>query len=123
MPMSARRRSSGVTSSRISPVEPHAIVAVWDGDSLSIDTPTQGLAMAQGRLAGLFGISPDKIRIRSPFLGGGFGCKGFLAGPQILGILAPRLAGRPVKLVVRREQMYGPVGHRGPTRQTLRMGV
>ena len=105
------------------PIEPHAIVAVWDGDSLSIDTPTQGLAMAQGRLAGLFGISPDKIRIRSPFLGGGFGCKGFLAGPQILGILAARLVGRPVKLVVRREQMYGPVGHRAPTRQTLRMGV
>ena len=105
------------------PIEPHAIVAVWDGDSLSIDTPTQGLAMAQGRLAELFGISPDKIRIRSPFLGGGFGCKGFLAGPQILGILAARLVGRPVKLVVRREQMYGPVGHRAPTRQTLRMGV
>src|SRR5260370_23946627 len=54
-------------------MEPHAIVAVWDGDTLSIDTPSQGLAMAQGRIAGLFGISPEKIHIRSPFLGGGFG--------------------------------------------------
>src|SRR5262245_2768937 len=45
-------------------MEPHAIVAAWDGDTLSIDTPSQALVMAQGRLAGLFGISPDKIHIR-----------------------------------------------------------
>jgi xanthine dehydrogenase YagR molybdenum-binding subunit len=104
-------------------MEPHAIVAAWDGDKLSIDTPSQGLAMAQGRLAGLFGISPDNIHIRSPFLGGGFGSKGFITGPQVLGVLAARMVGRPVKLVLRREQMYGPVGHRAPTRQTLRMGT
>src|SRR5262249_15579530 len=104
-------------------MEPHAIVAAWDGDTLSIDTPSQGMAMAQGRIACLFGISPDKIHIRSPFLGGGFGCKGLMSGPQVLGIMAARMVGKPVKLVLRREQMFGPVGHRSPTRQTLRMGV
>jgi xanthine dehydrogenase YagR molybdenum-binding subunit len=104
-------------------MEPHAIVAAWDGDALSIDTPSQGLAMAQGRIAGLFGISPEKIHIRSPFLGGGFGSKGLISGPQILGIMAARLVGRPVKLVLRREQMYGPVGHRSASRQTLRIGA
>src|SRR5262249_8839982 len=104
-------------------MEPHAIVAAWDGDTLSIDTPSQALAMAQGRLAALFGISPDKIHIRSPFLGGGFGSKGFITGPQALGIMAARMVGKPVKLVLRREQMFGPVGHRAPTRQTLRLGT
>src|ERR1700687_1405692 len=104
-------------------MEPHAIVAAWDGDTLSIDTPSQGLALAQGRIAGLFGISPEKIHIRSPFLGGGFGSKGLISGPQILGIMAARLVGRPVKLVLRREQMYGPVGYRAPTRQTIRIGA
>src|SRR3954471_24395422 len=104
-------------------MEPHAIVAAWDGDTLSIDTPSQGLIMAQGRIAELFGVSPDKIHIRSPFLGGGFGSKGFISGPQVLGIIAARVVGKPVKLVLRREQMYGPVGHRAPTRQTLRMGT
>ncbi|MCS0497675.1 xanthine dehydrogenase family protein molybdopterin-binding subunit [Ancylobacter sp. MQZ15Z-1] len=103
-------------------MEPHAIVAAWDGDTLSIDTPSQGLAMAQGRLAGLFGIAPENIHIRSPFLGGGFGSKGLVSGPQVLGIMAAKLVGRPVKLVLRRDQMYGPVGHRPPTRQTLRLG-
>jgi xanthine dehydrogenase YagR molybdenum-binding subunit len=104
-------------------MEPHAIVAAWDGDTLSIDTPSQGLIMAQGRVAALFGISPTKIHIRSPFLGGGFGSKGFISGPQVLGIMAARMVGKPVKLVLRREQMFGPVGHRAPTRQTLRMGA
>lgn len=104
-------------------MEPHAIVAAWDGDTLSIDTPSQGLIMAQGRIAGLFGISPEKIYIRSPFLGGGFGSKGLISGPQILGIMAARLVGKPVKLVLRREQMYGPVGHRAPTRQRIRIGI
>ncbi len=104
-------------------MEPHAIVAAWDGERLSVDTPSQGLVIAQGRIAGLFGIAPENIHIRSPFLGGGFGSKGLLSGPQVLGIMAARLVGRPVKLVLRREQMYGPVGHRAPTRQTLRMGT
>ncbi len=105
------------------PLEPHAIVAAWDGDTLSIDTPSQGLAWAQARLAGLFGIPPENIHIRSPFLGGGFGCKGLISGPQVLGVIAARAVGRPVKLVLRREQMFGPVGHRAPTRQTLRLGA
>jgi xanthine dehydrogenase YagR molybdenum-binding subunit len=104
-------------------MEPHAIVAAWDGDKLSIDTPSQGLAMARARLAGLLGIPPGNIHIRSPFLGGGFGGKGLIAGPQVLGVLAARAVGRPVKLVLRRDQMFGPVGHRAPTRQTLRLGT
>jgi xanthine dehydrogenase YagR molybdenum-binding subunit len=105
------------------PMEPHAIVAAWEGDTLSIDTPSQGMAMAQGRLAGLFGIAPEKIHIRSPFLGGGFGSKGLMSGPQVLGAIAARAVGRPVKLVLRRDQMFGAVGHRAPTRQTLRLGT
>lgn len=104
-------------------MEPHAIVAHFEGDRLTVDTPSQGLAMAQGRLAGLLGMDPKNILVRSPFLGGGFGSKGFIAGPQILGVLAAKLTGRPVKLVLRREHMYGPVGHRAPTRQTLRLAT
>jgi xanthine dehydrogenase YagR molybdenum-binding subunit len=105
------------------PMEPHAIVAAWDGDKLSLDTPSQGMAMAQMRVGGLFGIPPENIHIRSPFLGGGFGCKGLISGPQILGIMASRLVGRPVKLVLRRDQMYGAVGHRSASRQRLRLGT
>ena len=104
-------------------MEPHAIVAQWNGDKLELDTPSQALSMAQGRLAGLLGLKPQDILIRSPYLGGGFGSKAIMTGPQVLGILAAKLTGRPVKLVVRREQMFGPVGHRAATRQTLRLGT
>lgn len=103
-------------------MEPHCVVASWDGERLSLDLPTQGFALTQMRLAALFGIRTEDIHIRSPFLGGGFGSK-LLTGPQVLGILAARLVGRPVKLVLRREQMYGPVTHRAPTRQRLRLGA
>jgi xanthine dehydrogenase YagR molybdenum-binding subunit len=104
-------------------MEPHAVVARWDGERLFLDTPSQGLSMAQARIAGLFGIDAADIHIESPFLGGGFGSKGAVWAPQVLGIMAARLVGRPVKLVTRREQMFGPVGHRAPTRQTLRLGA
>lgn len=104
-------------------MEPHAIVASWDDGQLSIDMPSQGLAITRARIAELFGLAPERIHIRSPFLGGGFGSKGFINGPQALGILAAKLVGRPVKLVLRRDQMYGPVGHRSPTRQRLRLGL
>ena len=104
-------------------MEPHAVVAAWDGDTLSLDMPTQGLVMTRARIAEFFGLVPEHIHIRSPFLGGGFGSKGIAVGPQILGIMAARLVGRPVKLVLTREQMYGPVGHRSATRQTMRIGA
>ena len=104
-------------------MEPHAIVARWNGGKLELDTPSQAMSMAKGRLAGLLGLDPQDILIRSPFLGGGFGSKAIMTGPQVLGILAAKLVEAPVKLVLRREQMFGPVGHRGATRQTLRLGA
>ena len=106
------------------PMEPHAIVAAWDGDTLSIDTPSQGFAMAQGRI-----VRTIRHRRRTTstfaarFSAAASASKGLISGPQVLGVMAARLVGKPVKLVLRREQMFGPVGHRAPTRQTLRLGT
>lgn len=104
-------------------MEPHAIVAEWDGDRLTVDTPTQALAMSRDAFASYFGVPPENVTVRSPFLGGGFGSKAILVGPQILAVLAARMLNRPVKLALRREQMFGPVQHRGATRQTLRLST
>jgi xanthine dehydrogenase YagR molybdenum-binding subunit len=104
-------------------MEPHGIVASFDGDRLVIDTPTQALAFGRLRFAQIFGMSPDKVLVRCRFLGGGFGGKGLMSGPLVLGALAAKLTGRPVKLVATRAQLYGPFGHRSPTRQRLRLGV
>jgi xanthine dehydrogenase YagR molybdenum-binding subunit len=102
-------------------MEPHSIVAQWDGDRLTIDMPNQALALSQAGFAHFFGIPVENVLLRSPFLGGGFGSKAIMSGPPILCILAARMLGRPVKLVLPRDQMYGPVGHRGATRQKLRL--
>lgn len=125
MAAATRRIDVGIETPRQyhNAMEPHAIVAAWDGDRLTIDTPNQAIAMAQAGFASFFGIPAENVTLRSPFLGGGFGSKAILAGPQILAVLAARMVGRPVKLVLRRDQMYGPVGHRGATRQRLRLGM
>ena len=104
-------------------MEPHAIVAAWDGDRLTIDIPNQAIELSRNDFAGFFGIPSENVTLRSPFIGGGFGSKAILNGPQILCILAARMLQRPVKLVLRRDQMYGPVGHRGGTRQRLSLGA
>lgn len=104
-------------------MEPHAVVAQWEGDNLTLDMPNQALTLSAASYAKYFGIPAENVLIRSPFLGGGFGSKAILNGPQILGIIAARTLQRPVKLVLTRAQMYGPVGHRGATWQRLRIGT
>ena len=104
-------------------MEPHAIVASWDGDRLTLDTPNQAPHMARAAYAGFLGVPPENVLVRTPFIGGGFGSKAILAGAHVLCALAARMMGRPVKLVLTRAQMFGPVGHRGETRQRLRLGM
>ncbi len=104
-------------------METHAIVATWDGDQLALDVPSQAIVMSRGAYGYYFGIPAENVTIRSPYLGGGFGSKAVINGPALLAILAARALRRPVKLMLRREQMFGPVGHRAPTRQTLRLGA
>ena len=103
-------------------MEPHAVVAEWNGDHVTLDMPNQALALSAASYAAYFGIPPANVLIRSPFIGGGFGSKAIPNGAQILTILAARMLQRPVKLVLTRAQMYGPVGHRAATWQKLRIG-
>lgn len=104
-------------------MEPHGIVAAWEGERLILDMPNQAPVMARPALARFFGMDPEKILIRTPYLGGGFGSKAAVTGPFVLAILAAKEFGAPVRLVLSRAQMYGPTGHRGATRQDLRLGL
>jgi xanthine dehydrogenase YagR molybdenum-binding subunit len=104
-------------------MEPHAVVACWDGDKVILDIPNQAIVMSCAIYGAYLGIPPQNVLIRSPYIGGGFGSKGFANGSQILAMLAARELGRPVKLVYTRAQMYGSVGHRASTWQSLRLGT
>jgi xanthine dehydrogenase YagR molybdenum-binding subunit len=101
------------------PMEPHATIAQWDGDRLSLHDATQNVGGVRTTLAKIFGIAPENVTVIDPYLGGGFGCKGSAWSHVALAALAAKAVGRPVKLVLERPQMFGPVGNRPRTEQSL----
>jgi xanthine dehydrogenase YagR molybdenum-binding subunit len=105
------------------PMEPHATIARWDGDRLTVWTATQGVSGAQQTLAALFGIAPAGVHIVCPYIGGGFGCKGNTWPPAALAAMAAKVVGKPVKLVVTRAQMFTSNGYRPRTVQKLRFAA
>ncbi len=105
------------------PMEMHATLAVWEGEHLTLYDATQGVFAAQKQVANALQIPPENIRIVSYFLGGGFGCKGTAWSHVPLAAMAAREAQRPVKIVLERAQMYGPVGYRPETIQQVTLGA
>ncbi|MEH2327566.1 xanthine dehydrogenase family protein molybdopterin-binding subunit [Nostoc sp.] len=105
------------------PMEPHATTAVWQGDQLLLYDATQGIFQVQQKVAGVLGIEPENVRVMSYFVGGGFGCKGSAWSHVPIAAMAARQVKRPVKLVLGRIQMYGPVGFRPETIQQVALGA
>lgn len=105
------------------PIESSATIAVWNGDQLTIYDATQGVIGTRNVVAHTLGIPNENVRIISHFVGGGFGCKGYTWWHTILAPVAARIVGRPVKLMVTRQQMFTSCGHRPPTIQELTIGA
>jgi xanthine dehydrogenase YagR molybdenum-binding subunit len=105
------------------PMEPHATLAVWDGDAVTLYDSTQGATQVQEIVARAFGLSPAQVRVVAPHVGGGFGSKGRPMPHVILAVMAARLVNRPVKVAVTRQQMFAVTGYRTPTIQRVRLGA
>ena len=105
------------------PMEPHATLAQWDGGRLTLYDATQYVSGVRETVAKTLGIAMDDVRVIDPFVGGGFGCKGSTWSHVVLAAMAARQAGRPVKLVLARPQMFGPVGGRPQTEQHVVLGA
>ena len=105
------------------PMEPHATIARWDGDQLTLYDATQYVVGDRDTVAKTLGIPPERVRVVSLFVGGGFGCKGSVWSHVVLAAMAAKHVGRPVKLVLSRRQMFGPVGARPLTIQRLTLGA
>ncbi len=100
-----------------------ATVASWDGDSLTVHDSTQWPYSVRATLAATFGVPESRVRVLSPFVGGGFGA-GLRVWPHVvLTVLAARTTGRPVKLVLTRPEMFTGIGHRTRTVQHIRLGA
>ncbi len=104
------------------PLEPHAAVVRWDGDGLTAWVSTQGMFDARRELAGRFDLVPERVRVISEFIGGGFGGKQGAGVEALLAAELARTAGRPVRLALSRheDQLVG--GRRARTRQTVTIG-
>jgi xanthine dehydrogenase YagR molybdenum-binding subunit len=105
------------------PMEPHAAIASWDGGQLTVYDTTQYVYGARDAVAKTFGMKPEDVHIISPFVGGGFGCKGSTWSHVLLAAMASQSFKRPVKIVLTRRQMFGPVGGRPQTHQRITLGA
>jgi xanthine dehydrogenase YagR molybdenum-binding subunit len=106
------------------PMEPHAIIAHWEGDDrLTIYEPSQWVRGAHSAYAQIFGLPEERVRLVSPYVGGGFGSKALPWPHAILAVAAARKVGRPVKLVLSRRQMFPNVGHRPETENAITIGA
>jgi xanthine dehydrogenase YagR molybdenum-binding subunit len=104
------------------PIEPHATIAAWEGDTLTLYDSTQFVYGVRATVARALGIDESRVRVVSPFVGGAFGSKGTAWSHVVLAAMAARRAKRPVKLVLGRRQMFGPVGARPFTVQHFEIG-
>jgi len=104
-------------------MEPHASIAAWDGDALTLWTSNQMIAWGVGDVAATLGMPREKIRLVSPYIGGGFGGKLFVRTDAVLAALGARAAGRPVKVALTRPLMFNNTTHRPATIQRIRIGA
>jgi xanthine dehydrogenase YagR molybdenum-binding subunit len=105
------------------PLEMHAVQAAWTDEGVTLHDSNQGSHGVRDDVAKAFALQPERVRVISPYVGGGFGSKAFTHPHVIAAVMAAKLAGRPVKLQLTRQQMFALVGYRTPTIQRIRLGA
>ncbi|QKJ93689.1 aldehyde oxidoreductase molybdenum-binding subunit PaoC [Agrobacterium pusense] len=104
-------------------MEPHASIAAWDGDELTVWTSSQMIDWWRSDLATTLGVDTEKIHLMSPFIGGGFGGKLFLRADAVLAAFGAKAAKRPVKVALPRPFLVNNTTHRPATIQRIRIGA
>ena len=104
-------------------MEPHATIAAWEGDKLTLWTSNQMIAWNKAEMAKILGMPAENVRLDSPFIGGGFGGKLFPRADALMAALGARAAKRPVKVALQRPLMFNNTTHRPATIQRIRIGA
>jgi xanthine dehydrogenase YagR molybdenum-binding subunit len=105
------------------PLELHGCVANWERDRLTIWESSQGVYAVQSRIAEALGLPLSKIRVSNHYMGGGFGSKLWPGKYTAICALLAKKCGRPVKMLLSREETYLCVGNRPPSTMQLKAGV
>ena len=104
-------------------MEPHAIVADWTEDGLTVHMSTQFTAGIRHELAAAFQLPLSRVRVVVDGMGGGFGSKSTLGTYGRAAVALSRAAGAPVRLVLTRAEEQVDSGNRPATFQHLRIGA
>ena len=103
-------------------LEYHCSVASWVApDLLEVWSATQSPSYVRIMLAAMFGLPESRVRVRVPYLGGGFGSKLYMKFEPIAALLA-RATGRPVKVRLTRREEFFTITKHGVV-VTLKTGV
>ncbi len=103
-------------------LEPHAVVAAWDGDRLTLWTSTQKVFLVRSGLADLFDLPEDKIRVIGSKVGAGFGGKNAMRLEPHAVALALK-TGKPVRLVNSRAEEFSAAAGSVPAMVRVKTGV
>ncbi len=110
-----------------SPLEPHGVLAQWDGDDLTIYASTQGIFTVKEGISEALGIPRTKVRVITEHMGGGFGSKlaPSAAGSQfaVVACKLAKSAGAPVKLMLDRKQEHLCTGNAPSALMTVNIGA
>ena len=104
-------------------MEPHATLAYWKDGQVIVHCSSQLLMSAKNAVANTLRIAPERVRVISRFIGGGFGGKLPIYGDVILSAMAARILKCPVKTALTRQQMFHFTTHRSDTIQRVRLGA
>ena len=102
-------------------MEPHAAIAQWEDDKLTVHASLQMLNYNIAELADTLGIAEDRVRIVSRYVGGGFGSKLGVSEEVVAAVIAAEQVGRPVRVVMSRQQVFQCIMRRSETAQRLRL--
>jgi xanthine dehydrogenase molybdenum-binding subunit len=104
-------------------MEPRVCVASWEGDKLTLYTPTQGTSNCRHDMARDLGIPDEKVRVVCQYMGGGFGNKNQNQDADLIAAMLAKETGSPVKLELSRKEDFIGVHGRWPTTQYYKVGV
>ncbi len=105
------------------PMELHGCVADWKRDRLTVWESTQGVYRVQQQVAEVLGLPMSKVRVVGNYMGGGFGSKLKAGKYTVVAAILARMAGRPVKMFVTREDSFLAMGNRPPGNMKIKAGV
>ncbi len=104
-------------------MEPHATIAQWEGNSLTLYDSSTWVYGVRKAIAHWFQMPEENIRVIAHYVGGSFGSKGPTWPHSVLAAVAAQRVGRPIKLVLTRQQTFTSVGYRPEIHHHIKLGA